>query len=64
MYIIPLTVMKLAKNKRRGRMGTDTLNNLLAVSLQSQSIEEFNPTAAIEKFMVRQKRLAPMQSTY
>lgn len=33
-------------------MAPDTLNNLLAVSLQAKSIEEFDPKAAIEVFMV------------
>jgi predicted component of type VI protein secretion system len=38
--------MKLTKGKRRGRLNNSTLDNLLSVQLQAESIEDFNPELA------------------
>ncbi|XP_071142824.1 zinc finger protein 862-like [Mytilus edulis] len=44
--------MKLTKNKRRGRLNNSTLDTLMSVQLQSPSIEEFNPDAAIKDWLI------------
>jgi hypothetical protein len=46
------SAMKLLKTKRRGRMSTRTLNELMLVHLESPSIEDFNPDQAIKQWMV------------
>lgn len=46
------SAMKLTKGKRRGRLNNTTLDNLLSVQLQGETIEEFNPDKAIEKWLV------------
>jgi hypothetical protein len=40
------SAMKLTKGKRRGRLNNSTLDNLLSVQLQAESIEDFNPELA------------------
>lgn len=45
------SAMKLCKGKRRGRMKTTTLNDLLTIQLQSKSIQEFDPDKAIKLWM-------------
>ena len=46
------SAMKLLKTKRRGRMTTNRLNDLMLVHLESPSIEEFDPKEAIQEWMV------------
>ena len=44
--------MKLVKKKRRGRMKSNTLNDLMLINIQEDSISDFNPETAIKKWMV------------
>lgn len=44
--------MKLCKGKRRGRMKTTTLNDLLTIQLQSKYVQEFDLDKAIKLWMV------------
>ncbi|KAH3885506.1 hypothetical protein DPMN_009500 [Dreissena polymorpha] len=46
------SAMKLIKHKRRGKMSTDTLNDLVAIHLDAPSIAQFNPDDAIMEWMV------------
>ena len=46
------SAMKLTKGKRRGRLNNSTLDNLLSVQLQAESIEDFNPDKAIQNWLV------------
>lgn len=46
------SAMKLTKGKRRGRLNNITLDNLLSVQLQAESIVDFNPDKAIQNWLV------------
>ena len=48
--------MKLMKTDRRHKLPNRHLNDCMLIRLQSPSIKEFNPDAAIEKWMVRQTK--------
>ncbi|KAH3894562.1 hypothetical protein DPMN_018720 [Dreissena polymorpha] len=45
------SAMKLIKLKRRGKMSTDTLKDLVAIHLEAPSIAQFNPDDAIMEWM-------------
>lgn len=44
--------MKLIKTSRRSRLQSSTLNSLMTVKLLSESIENFNPEEAVDKWLV------------
>ena len=44
--------MKLLKNKRRGRLNNQTLDNLMVVKLESDDIRSFDPKDAIQRWNV------------
>jgi hypothetical protein len=44
--------MKLLKTERRHRLSNAHLNDCMLIRLQSPSIKNFNPSAAIDKWMV------------
>jgi hypothetical protein len=46
------SAMKLCKGRRRGRMKNSTLNHLLTIQVQSESVERCNPDKAIKLWMV------------
>jgi hypothetical protein len=46
------SAMKLVKNNRRGRMKSNTLNDLVLINIQGDSISDFNPETAIKQWMV------------
>lgn len=46
------SAIKLCKGKRRGRMKVSTLNDLLTIQIQSESVENFDPDQAIKHWMV------------
>jgi hypothetical protein len=46
------SAMKLLRNKRRGRLETVRLNDLMTIQIMSPSIEQFDPEPAISDWMV------------
>ena len=46
------SLAKLTKTKRRGHLNTTSLNDLLIIQTCSASVEKFDPTEAIERWMV------------
>ena len=46
------SAMKLTKGKRRGRLNNSTVDNLLSVQLQAESMEDFNSDKAIQNWLV------------
>lgn len=46
------SIMKLTNGKRRPRMKSSTLNDLLTVSLVSPAVSQFDPAKSIEYFLV------------
>lgn len=49
--------MKLIKTDRRHRLSAQHLNDIMLVKIESSSIQDFDPTPSINKWMVRLKVL-------